>query len=693
MRQARVSAPLLPPTLARTRLPKDQFSKRTGDDLAAHATSMARAWADDWRAVIAIKGKSADLIAGLTAAAVALPLNVALALAAGLPVSSGLMAGAVGGTVAAIFGGSSWQVTGPAAALNLMVLQLTQQFGPAGVAAACLLIGVIQIGLAAVRAGNLIRWVPEAVLAGFTTGVGIKLLDGQIMHLFGADYSLFDLIVRPHDVSWLHDVNWHAALCGLVVVTGLLIGKKWPRIPAGLIGVGLVTALSVELGWGIGRVGEVSIGSLIPGWPALAADRWGALAMAAAPLALLAAIESLVSARAVDRLAKTTKPHNPSLELFGQGLANLATGLFRGMPVTGVIVRSSVSVQSGAKTRLAALTHALLLLGATLTLGGVIAVVPLAGLAGLLCFVGFRLIELHTLFHMGKEHALLAVAFVVTAVGTVTGHLMLGLTAGLLIALAHGRFFHKKPMSSSKNGNLRATLPPAAAYARRPRHMESGAAPAAWLENIVGKAHVPPSAFVHPGATVIGRVVLGEDVHIAADTSVRADEGSPFFIGPGSNVQDGVVMHALKDKYVTVGGERWAIYVGRGVSMAHQALVHGPCYVGDHTFIGFKAVVHDAVVGEGCFIGIGATVVGVEIPPRRYVPHGTVVSTEEQANALPPASAAHAHFNEDVVDVNRGLAAAYHADTLPQGAERAPFAVAREDKKQKHSEDLWSSAF
>ncbi|MDX2015882.1 MAG: DapH/DapD/GlmU-related protein, partial [Myxococcaceae bacterium] len=161
--------------------------------------------------------------------------------------------------------------------------------------------------------------------------------------------------------------------------------------------------------------------------------------------------------------------------------------------------------------------------------------------------------------------------------------------------------------------------------------------------------------------SVIGQVVLGDHVHIAAGSSVRADEGTPFFIGDNSNVQDGVVLHALKEKHVLVGQEKWAIYVGRNVSMAHDALVHGPCYVGDDTFIGFKAVVHDAVVGRGCFIGIGAVVVGVTVPDGRFVPHGHIVDSADKVDGLPLVSEAQHHFNEDVVDVNRGLAAAYRA--------------------------------
>ncbi len=116
---------------------------------------------------------------------------------------------------------------------------------------------------------------------------------------------------------------------------------------------------------------------------------------------------------------------------------------------------------------------------------------------------------------------------------------------------------------------------------------------------------------------------------------MRADEGTPFFIGANTNVQDGVVMHALKERKVVVAGEEWAVYVGKNVSIAHDALVHGPCYVGDDTFVGFKAVVHDAIVGARCYVGIGAVVVGVEIPDGKLVPHGQVVDTAEAVDRAP----------------------------------------------------------
>jgi carbonic anhydrase/acetyltransferase-like protein (isoleucine patch superfamily) len=302
--------------------------------------------------------------------------------------------------------------------------------------------------------------------------------------------------------------------------------------------------------------------------------------------------------------------------------------------------------------------------------------------------------EVDEVFHMGRGHIWLMVA---TALGVIATDFLRGVLGALAVyaiwqVIVRSRA--KKPVDHSlgiyrpkANAKIELVVPlkahdhdhdaahePARTRAVLGRSTEEAAVnPAArrtWLANIRRPGHMARSAFVHGQANVAGRVMLGEHVHIAAGSSVRADEGTPFHIGSDTNIQDGVVIHALKDSHVVVDGERWAVYVGKSVSIAHDALVHGPCYIGDSTFVGFKAVVHDAVVGPRCFIGIGAVVVGVEIPEGRFVPHGMIVDTKEKASKLPPVTAANSHFNAAVVEVNRGLAAAYreHAQRgMPAG--------------------------
>jgi sulfate permease, SulP family len=177
----------------------------------------------------------------------------------------------------------------------------------------------------------------------------------------------------------------------------------------------------------------------------------------------------------------------------------------------------------------------------------------------------------------------------------------------------------------------------------------------------MARPSIADSAFIDPRATVIGDVAVGENVYIGPGASVRADEGTPFFIGAESNVQDGVTLHALKGKVVLVRGRPYAVYVGRQVCLTHHALIHGPCYIGDGCFVGFNATVHDAVVGKGCVIGLAAVVVGVTLPPGRYVGHNIVVDTQEQADGLPDVAGEWERLRAEVVEVNQELAAGHGA--------------------------------
>ena len=633
------------------------------------ARTLLRDWGASWMEVVKGKHVVADCLAACTIAAVALPLNIALAIACGLPPQAGILAGAIGGGVAAFFGGSSLQVTGPSAALNVMVLSLAHNFGVIGVAASCILIGLMQLVLGGVAAGRLIRFVPEAVLAGFTSGVGLKLLDQQLPELLGFDYSVFELAQMIHRPAWLHEVSWLSVVSGIFVALLVISCKPFKKFPAALMGIALITYVANHLNWNIERVGALSGRLTIPDFSPLSAEKWLTLAVAALPLGLLAAIESLLAAQATDRFSGALRPHNSNLELIGQGLGNIASGLVGGIPVSGAVVRSTINVQSGGKTRLSAILHAVLLLVALFYLSEMIAKIPLGALAGLLCVVGLRLIEVHTALHLLKKNILEAAAFFLAAAGTISGHLMMGLVSGsVLYALQHwvrksldstnAPHSPSAPSVNPKTG-IRAVISLQGKEKPRMGHYVPQAESQNWLSQIRERATLAATSFVHQRASIIGKVILGDHVHIAAESSIRADEGAPFYIGSNSNIQDGVVIHALKEKWVQVASEDWAVYIGESVSIAHQALIHGPCYIGANSFVGFQAVVHDSTIGPHCYIGIGAIVVGVNLPEGRYVPHGLVVDTQDKVDALPKVSHAHLDFNEDVVGVNKGLAAAY----------------------------------
>ena len=383
---------------------------------------------------------------------------------------------------------------------------------------------------------------------------------------------------------------------------------------------------------------------------------------------------------------------------------------------TGALARTATSIKAGARTPLAGYFKGVLKLGIALFLAPQLGHVPMACIAGILLWVASNMVkpaEIREVREHGTFHMLL-LAYTAVAVPLsdfLTGVLSaLGIYAvyRLVYAESESVLDQKTQRVVLRKGLVIATADPeqpvkpravlgrAASGARRMHHADKLPQHHKWLRHIRQEAFLPRSAFVHPDATVIGRVVLGEHVHIAAGSSVRADEGAPFFIGASSNLQDGVVVHALKDKFVQVDGEQWAVFIGENVSIAHDALIHGPSFIGDDTFVGFKAVVHDSVVGRHCFISHGAIVVGVEVPDGRLVPSGRIVDTPEAVAALPLVGPKHREFNEDVVDVNRGLAVAYRQHEgrhEPSSARRSRAYSEPSDRRSPAAwEERWDSA-
>lgn len=656
---------------ARTRLTSLKTNRR-GRPSPPRATGVPeiRATLRDRWGEIATNGISFhDILAGLTVATVAIPLNVALSLSAGLSPSAGLVAGGIGGLVAAAFGGSNFQVSGPAAALNVLVFGLVAKFGAGGAAAAALVTGVLTILIGALGYGKLANLLPKLVLAGFTTGVGLKLLDQQIPILLGVkdDLAVWHMITNFASMEWLREVKWLSVVCGIIVAWITVGLAHLKSFPSALLGIIIATFIAYELDWGVARVGEVDLNDISFALPVLAeGTSWFALIVAALPLALLSGAESLISAKTLDDMSGGKSGYNANAELFGQGVGNVVVGFFAGMPLAGVIVRSSVNYGAGAVTRMAAMFHGLFLGAAAYFFGHSLGVIPLAALAGLLVTIAWRLIKVTYFIDALRANRLHAIAFLAAAVGTLLGYLITGIAIGCVVMYLD----HLLKTRASRHAKDSPILRPSpmiravvSKHGTATGEAHDGAVPlretAVWSKHVRTRPKIHPSAYVHPTATIIGWVELGREVNVAADTSIRADEGAPFFVGDRSNVQDGVVMHALKDKWVRVDGRQWAIYIGADCSLAHQALVHGPSMIGDRTFIGFKAIVHDSIVGEGCFIGHNALVVGVEIPPGKRVPSGWVVDSPEKVKELPDVEHAHAHFNEDVVQVNRGLVMAY----------------------------------
>ena len=188
----------------------------------------------------------------------------------------------------------------------------------------------------------------------------------------------------------------------------------------------------------------------------------------------------------------------------------------------------------------------------------------------------------------------------------------------------------------------------------------------------VSEPVIDPSSYVHPLAVVIGNVILGKNIMVSPTASVRGDEGQPIYVGDDSNVQDGVVIHALETEVdgkpveknlMEVNGKKYAVYVGSSVSLAHQVQIHGPAVVMDDTFVGMKVLVFKTFVGKNCVIEPGVILMGVKVADGRYVPVGSVIKTQFEADRLPSITPDYPlkDMNKGVLHVNKALAKGYLA--------------------------------
>jgi carbonic anhydrase len=379
----------------------------------------------------------ADIPASLVVFLVALPLSLGIAAASGAPIMAGLIAAAVGGIVAGSLGGSPLQVSGPAAGLTVVVAGLVQEFGWQVTCAITAAAGVVQMLLGVSRVGRAALAVSPVVVKAMLAGIGITIMLQQLQVLLGskpAGSALENLVSLPASIT---NIELHAALLGLTVVVILLGWKYLPagvrRMPGPLAAVAAGTALSVAFAPGVERISFA--GSIFDAiaLPQLPEDNWRAVAFAVISMALIASIESLLSAVAVDKM-HTGPRTNLNRELVGQGAANIVSGSLGGLPVTGVIVRSATNVEAGAATRTSAVLHGVWVLAFSALFAGLIQLIPLSVLAGLLVVIGARLIKVADIRTSLRTGDLLIYA--VTLLCVVFLNLLEGVIIGLALAAA-----------------------------------------------------------------------------------------------------------------------------------------------------------------------------------------------------------------------------------------------------------------
>ncbi|SMO44150.1 SulP family inorganic anion transporter [Paracoccus laeviglucosivorans] len=393
---------------------------------------------------------SRDFAASLVVFLVAMPLCLGIAIASGVPVAMGLISGVIGGIVVGFLAGSPLQVTGPAAGLAVIVFGFVQEYGVAMLGPVLVLAGIIQIAAGFLRMGSWFRSISPAVVHGMLTGIGILIILGQIHVLMGsapAAHATDNIAAMDETVSRvLGDTVSTEALALLIGLISLLAMLGWEKmrpkslalVPGALIGVGAGTTLTALMNLPIPRV-EVPA-SLFADIALPTADSFARLAepgliIAAAVIAIIASAETLLSAAAVDRMHDGERTRL-NKELFAQGVGNGLCGLLGGLPITGVIVRSSANVQAGAKTRASTILHGVWILALIALLPGVLGLVPLTALAAVLLVTGWRLIGIHHVRELLTHHGFFPVGiWAATVVMVVTHDLLIGVGIGLALSL------------------------------------------------------------------------------------------------------------------------------------------------------------------------------------------------------------------------------------------------------------------
>lgn len=378
-----------------------------------------------------------DLLASIVVFLVAVPLSLGIALASGAPIMAGLIAAAVGGIVVGLFGGAPLQVSGPAAGLTVIVAGVVSQFEWRVACLITVLAGLLQIGFGVLKVARSALAITPSVVHGMLAGIGVVIALAQLHVVLGGapeSHALKNLQELPAQIRDLHGPATILGLITMVILFGwLYVPAKVKAVPGALVGITVSTLVSVIFNMDVKRVdlpNNLLANFSLPAVPAM--PLWGAVVTSALMIAVVASVESLLSAVATDRMHNGPRA-DLDREMVGQGLGNTVSGLLGGLPVTGVIVRSSANINSGAKTRLSGIMHGVWVIFFVALLGSLIEKIPLASLAGLLVFVGIRLVSMEHIRDLIKHREL--PVYLVTLVGVVAKDLLVGVGIGLALSV------------------------------------------------------------------------------------------------------------------------------------------------------------------------------------------------------------------------------------------------------------------
>jgi SulP family sulfate permease len=383
-----------------------------------------------------------DLTAGITVGIVALPLALAFGVSSGVGAEAGLITAVVAGLVAAVMGGSNVQVSGPTGAMVVVLAPVVASHGAGSIPIVSLLAGLMVCALGISGLGRAVAFIPWPVVEGFTLGIAAIIFLQQVPLATGTEgipgHNTLVAAVESASGAALPTVLQTLAVVAGVAAVMFVAPKVHKSLPASLTAVLLATLAAEMLRLDIPRIGTLPHSLPAPAVPSIDPAALGGLLMPAVSIAALAAIESLLSARvAAGLVGPDGRPggrYSPDRELSGQGLASIAAGLFGGMPATGAIARSAVNVRSGAKTRLAAVVHALVLLAIIYLAAGMVGRIPLAVLGGVLMVTATRMVSPQTVRAILRSTRSDAAVFILTALITVAFDLIVAIQIGLAAA-------------------------------------------------------------------------------------------------------------------------------------------------------------------------------------------------------------------------------------------------------------------
>lgn len=387
-----------------------------------------------------------DLIAGVTVAIVALPLAIGFGVTSGLSATAGIATAIVAGFLAAVFGGSRFQVSGPTGAMTVVLIPVIAQQGIEAIPVLGIMAALILFLLALFRIGGLIKRVPDSVVEGFTVGIALLIALQQIPYALGVEKAdgerTLSVAINTFKRALDEGLHWQTiAVVSLTLLIKFNIVKALekfhikPYVPASFSALVITTLTVIVFGLDVDQIGDIPRNVLHIQTPTFSGLELTQLISPAIAIALLAAIEALLAARVADDLANVPKEEEfePNRELFGQGIASVGSAFVGGMPSTGAIARTSVNVRSRAQSRLAAITHAVVLLLITLFMAPIFSQIPTAAIAGVLIGTSFRIFNKATMLEIFTSSKVNIAIFLTTAVVTLSVDLIWGIASGVAL--------------------------------------------------------------------------------------------------------------------------------------------------------------------------------------------------------------------------------------------------------------------